>query len=44
MLRHEVLPNMVHEHLVHKPLIRRAYVLEAEQHHFVTEEALAGNK
>ena len=37
-------PDLVREHLLHEPLIRRAYVLKAEQHHFVTEEALASNK
>ena len=37
-------PNLVGKHFVHEPLIRRACVLEAEQHHFVTEKALAGNE
>ena len=37
-------PNLVCKHFVHEPLIRRAYVLEAERHHFVTEDALVGNE
>ena len=36
--------NLVREHLIHEPLIHLAYILEAEWHHFVIEEALAGNK
>ena len=36
--------DLVREHLLHEPLIRRACVLKAEQHHFVTEEALASNE
>ena len=36
--------DLVREHLVHKPLIRRSCILEAERHYFVTEKALAGNK
>ena len=37
-------PNLVREHYVYEPLIHRACVLKAERHHFVTEEALVGNK
>ena len=37
-------PNLVREHFVHEPLICRACILEAKRHHFVTEEALAGNE
>ena len=40
----DIPPDLVREHLVHEPLIRRAYVLEAKWHHFVIEEALIGNK
>ena len=37
-------PNLVREHFVHEPLICHACILEAKRHHFVTEEALAGNE
>ena len=36
--------NLVCKHLVHEPLICCARVLKAELHHFIAEEALAGNK
>ena len=37
-------PDLVREHLIHKPLIHRARILLAKWHYFMTEEALAGNK
>ena len=40
----DIPPDLVCEHLVHEPLIRRACVLKAEWHHFVAEEALASNE
>ena len=40
----DISSNLMCKHLVHKPLICCARVLEAKQHHFVAEEALASDK
>ena len=39
-----ILPDLVHEHLVHEPLICRARIFEAKWHYFIAEEALASNE
>ena len=36
--------DLMREHLVHQPLIRGPCVLEFEQHYFVAEETLVGDK
>ena len=38
----DIPPNLLREHFVHESLVRCACVLQAEGHHLVTEEALAG--
>ena len=40
----DISSNLMCEHLVHESLICCTYILEAERHHFVTKEALAGNE
>ena len=40
----DVSSNLMCEHLVHEPLICHAHIPEAERHHFVVEEAFAGDK
>ena len=40
----DVPPNLMCKHFVYQPLICRVYVLETERHHFVAEEALAGDE
>ena len=40
----DISSNLMCKHLIHEPLIRCACVLEAKQHYFVIEEALAGDE
>ena len=40
----DISSNLVCKHLVYEPLICCARIFEAEQHHFVAKEALAGDE
>ena len=40
----DISPNLLYEHLIHEPLIRRACVFETKWHYFIVEEALASNE
>ena len=40
----DISPNLLRGHFVHKPLVCRARILQAEGHHFIAKEALASRE
>ena len=38
----DIPPNLLRKHFVHKPLVCRARIFQAEWYYFITEKALAG--
>ena len=40
----DISPNLLCEHLVHEPLVRRACIFKAKLHYLIAKEALASNE